>query len=77
VDEVIATIQRVGAAGFGSQSNPEHFDAEFVRQLQAAGIDQFHVWTVDDPEVARFYERLGACGITTNRPGFMRAELAR
>jgi glycerophosphoryl diester phosphodiesterase len=77
VDEVIATVQRVGAAGFGSQSMPEHFDAEFVRQLQAAGIDEFHVWTVDDPEVARFYERLGAWGITTNRPGFLRAELTR
>ena len=76
-DEVIAAIQRVGAAGFGSQSKPEHFDAEFVQQLRAAGIDEFHVWTVDEVETARFYERLGAWGITTNRPGFIRAELGR
>jgi glycerophosphoryl diester phosphodiesterase len=74
-DEVIATIRRVGAAGFGSQSKPEHFDAEFVRQLRAAGIDEFHVWTVDDPDVARYYERLGAWGITTNRPTFIRTAL--
>lgn len=76
-DEVIATIRRVGATGFGSQSKPEHFDAEFVQKLQAAGIDEFHVWTVDEPAVARCYERWGAWGITTNRPGFLRAELAR
>ena len=61
--------QRVGAAGFGSLAMPEHFDAEFVQKLRAAGIEEFHVWTVDDPEVARFYAELGAWGITTNRPG--------
>ncbi len=76
-DEVIATIQRVGAAGFGSLSLPEHFDAEFVRKLQAAGIDEFHVWTVDDPDVAQFYKRLAAWGITTNRPGYIRKALEK
>jgi glycerophosphoryl diester phosphodiesterase len=74
-DEVIATIERVGAAGFGSLALPEHFDADFVGKLRAAGIDEFHVWTVDDPEVARFYAHLGAWGITTNRPDFIRKEL--
>jgi glycerophosphoryl diester phosphodiesterase len=74
-DEVIATIERVGAAGFGSLALPEHFDADFVGKLRAAGIDEFHVWTVDDPEVARFYAQLGAWGITTNRPDFIRKEL--
>jgi glycerophosphoryl diester phosphodiesterase len=76
-DEVIATIRRVGAAGFGSLSLPEHFDAEFVRKLRAAGIDEFHVWTVDDPAVARFYEGLEAWGITTNRPEFIRKSLEK
>jgi glycerophosphoryl diester phosphodiesterase len=74
-DEVIATIRRLGADGFGSESKPEHFDADFVERLRAAGINQFHVWTVDDPTVARFYANLGAWGITTNRPALIRAEL--
>jgi glycerophosphoryl diester phosphodiesterase len=74
--EVIATIRRIGADGFGSASRPEVFDEAFVRQLRTAGIDEFHVWTVDDPEVARFYRRLGAWGLTTNRPEKLRAELA-
>lgn len=76
-DEVIASVQQLGAAGFGSQSLPEHFGAEFVAKLQAAGIEEFHVWTVDDPEVARFYEGLGAWGITTNQPGFIRQALGK
>ncbi len=75
--EVIATIKRVGAAGFGSLASPEHFDAAFVEQLRAAGIDEFHVWTVDDPDEARFYAGLGAWGITTNRPSLIREELER
>ncbi|MGD9632389.1 MAG: glycerophosphodiester phosphodiesterase family protein [Pirellulales bacterium] len=74
-DEVIATIERVGAAGFGSLAKPDHFDGAFVDRLRTAGIAEFHVWTVDDPEVARFYERLGAWGITTNRPRFIREHL--
>jgi glycerophosphoryl diester phosphodiesterase len=75
-DEVIATIKRVGGAGFGSLGKPDHFDAEFIGKLQAAGLDEFHVWTVDDPDVARFYAELGAWGITTNRPEFIRQSLA-
>ena len=51
-DEVVATIRRLGADGFGSESKPDHFDADFVERLRTAGIDEFHVWTVDDPTVA-------------------------
>ena len=70
-----AAIRRLGADGFGSESKPAHFDATFVSRLRAAGIHEYHVWTVDDPAVARFYKRLGAWGITTNRPRKLRSEL--
>lgn len=73
--EVIASVERIGAAGFGSFARPDHFDAAFISQLRAAGIDEFHVWTVDDPAVARFYYDLGAWGITTNRPQYIREHL--
>jgi len=75
--EVIAAVKRLGAAGFGSFAQPNHFDAAFVAQLRVAGIDEFHVWTVDDPDVARFYYDLGAWGITTNRPQYIREHLQR
>ena len=47
----------------------------FRGKVARGGIKEFHVWTVDDPEVARFYHRLGAWGITTNRPQFIREQL--
>jgi glycerophosphoryl diester phosphodiesterase len=43
-----------------------------VQQLRTGGVDEFHVWTVDSPEDARFFVDLGAMGITTNRPALMR-----
>jgi glycerophosphoryl diester phosphodiesterase len=34
------------------------------------------VWTVDAPDDARVFRDLGAMGITTNRPAFIRGALA-
>jgi glycerophosphoryl diester phosphodiesterase len=74
-EEIAATIQRIGADGLGSESRPAVFDEAFVARLRALGVGEFHVWTVDDQEVGRFYSRLGAWGLTTNRPGALRREL--
>jgi glycerophosphoryl diester phosphodiesterase len=76
VEEVIATIRQARADGLGTESRPEYVDEKFVRQLRAGGIDEFHVWTVDDAETARLYRRLGAWALTTNCPGKLRAALA-
>jgi glycerophosphoryl diester phosphodiesterase len=73
--DVIAKIKQFNADGFGSQSKPDHFDAAFIAELRAAGIDEFHVWTVDEPAIAKFYAQLGPWGITTNRPGVIRHAL--
>ncbi|MCI0492531.1 MAG: glycerophosphodiester phosphodiesterase, partial [Planctomycetes bacterium] len=75
VDEVIAAWKQTGADGFGTQSRPEHVNEKFIARLRDAGCREFHVWTVDDPRVARFYQELGAWSITTNRPGWLREEL--
>jgi len=48
---------------------------EFLQRLRAAGIEEFHVWTVDDPDKARYFQRLGAWAITTNCPAKLRAAL--
>lgn len=75
VDDVIATLQRIHADGLGSEARPDYFDEAFIGKLRASGCDEFHVWTVDDPQVAKFYQRLGAQWITTNRPAWLRQEL--
>lgn len=72
---VAQTIGQTGADGIGSQARRRVFDKKFINTLKEAGVKEFHVWTVDDVADARFYQNLGAYGITTNRPGFIRAEL--
>jgi glycerophosphoryl diester phosphodiesterase len=69
------TLQRIKVDGLGSQANVKHVDEEFLDDLCDAGMCEFHVWTVDDPSVARYYQKLGAFGITTNRPGWLRKKL--
>jgi glycerophosphoryl diester phosphodiesterase len=76
-ETVERTLKRSKADGLGTQGNPEHVDAEFLKELCEAGLCEWHAWTIDDPSVARFYQKLGAFGITTNRPGWLRAELKK
>lgn len=51
-------------------------DAAAMKKLKAAGL-QLHVWTVDDPVVAQRWAALGVDGITTNRVGWLREQLAK
>jgi glycerophosphoryl diester phosphodiesterase len=73
--EVVATLERSNADGLGSQGEMKHVDAEFLEDLCDEGHCEFHVWTIDDPKVARYYQKLKPWGITTNRPGFIREQL--
>jgi glycerophosphoryl diester phosphodiesterase len=73
VDQVIQRIRQTDANGLGTQNRPEHVTREFVRQLRAAGVDEFHVWTVDERAAVQHFQDLGAWAITTNRPAEVRA----
>ncbi len=68
-------IRETGADGFGSEARRRVLNRQFLSDLQAAGVREFHVWTVDDPDDARYFRQLGAAGITTNRPDLIRREL--
>src|SRR5690606_8015596 len=54
--EVVATLERSQADGLGTQGEMKHVDAEFIEDLCDEGHCEFHVWTIDKPEVARFYQ---------------------
>lgn len=77
VEEVAATLTRIKADGFNSQAKPEHFDEAFIKRLRDLGHDEFSVWTVNDPEVANYYAKLGAWAITTDRPGWLREQMVK
>jgi len=71
-DDVVAG--RIGGLGPSVAWCRAHPDD--VRAAVALGRT-VRVWTVDDVDDARFLEGLGVGGLTTNRPGALRAELAR
>jgi glycerophosphoryl diester phosphodiesterase len=50
-------------------------DAAFAAKVHAAGL-KLYTWTVDDVAVARAHRTAGVDGITTNRPGWLREQLA-
>jgi glycerophosphoryl diester phosphodiesterase len=71
-------IRRAGEAGL------DGLDLECSWEIDAAMMQQIHAerfqvyaWTVDDPAVARRWQRAGADGIATNRPGWMRQKIAK
>jgi glycerophosphoryl diester phosphodiesterase len=71
--EVVRTARRLKADGLSLQAN-ERVDEKLVEMLRREGLE-FHVWTVNDPAVARRMKELGAMSITTDRPAFLRSEL--
>ncbi len=74
VDELIATAKKNNANGVDLNANPDIVDARLIRRCRQAGLS-VHIWTVDDPERALLYQRLGVDSITTNQPGELRKVL--
>jgi len=72
---IAETVARCGADGVGMQGRREVIDEEFVAMLNNGDVGEFHVWTIDQPADARYFIDLGAIGITTNRPAFIRSSL--
>lgn len=77
LEEVVRELRESAADGLGTQGNRQIVTESFIKQLRERGLREFHVWTVDEPEDARFFQQLGALGITTNRPGYLREQLDR
>lgn len=77
VEEVVAELQKCRADGFGSEARTDYFNADFIKQIRSGGCKEFHVWTIDDPQVAEVYRDLGTRWITTNRPGWLKSQIAQ
>jgi len=73
-EKVAATIKQIHADGLSAEALPDYVDAAFIKRLNELGCHEFSVWTVDDPKVAKFYAKLGAWSITTNRPAWLRPQ---
>lgn len=75
-DRIIETVKRTGADGVGMKGERAVVDKPFIQMLASGGVSDFHVWTIDSPVDAEYFQELGASGITTNRPAFIRQSLA-
>ena len=75
ISRITDSLSRTGADGLGSEAKRTVLTDAFIQKLTAKGLPEFHVWTVDDPQDAIYYQDLGAFSITTNRPGFLRKKL--
>ncbi|KAA5539430.1 glycerophosphodiester phosphodiesterase [Roseiconus nitratireducens] len=73
--EIARTVKECHADGVGMKGNREVIDREFIERLRHEGCGEFHVWTVDSPDDARYFKQLGAAAITTNRPQYIRETL--
>lgn len=69
---IAQTVKQCRADGVGMKGITSVIDQAFVDELIANGCTEFHVWTVDSVADARHFQSLGAVGITTNRPRFVR-----
>lgn len=74
LDDIIADARAAGLDGVDLEAGWP-LDRARVQQIHALGF-QVYVWTVDDAPVARRAAAAGVDGITTNRPGWLRDQLA-
>jgi len=72
---VLQTLKDTGATGLGSHGNLKVINPAFVTAVRAAG-HEFHVWTVNDADAARDFQKLNVDSITTDRPDFIRSILS-
>jgi len=68
LETVLETLERIKADGLSS--NKGVINEPFARGIMEHGYE-FHVWAVDDLEMAKQYIKWGARSITTNVPGYM------
>ena len=72
-EKLVAKLQKLGVDGVDIQH--KLLTKEMVDALHAANLS-VHVWTVDDPAVARKLIRMGVDSITTNRADALSQELS-
>jgi glycerophosphoryl diester phosphodiesterase len=73
LEEIIRSARDAGLDGLNLEAEWP-VDAALVASVHAAGL-KLYVWTVDDVILARKLVAAGVDGVTTNRPGWLRARL--
>lgn len=72
--DVLAKVKAIQAHGLDTQAEKSVVTAEFVRQLRDLHLE-CHAWTINDVELAKYFQKLGFDSLTTDRPAFLREQL--
>lgn len=72
-NSIIHTLHTIQADGVSTFAHPS-MSPEWIKPLLAQGFE-WHVWTVDEPHLARQLIACGVQSITTNRPEWLREQL--
>lgn len=75
VESLIAKAREIKADGL-DLSATEALDEAYAKAIHDAKLP-LYVWTVNKPDVARRMIQLGVAGITTDRPQWLREQLAK
>lgn len=75
-EELIAKAKEVKADGLDLSATPAVLHKAFGDKVKAAGL-KLYVWTVDDPALAKKMLAAGVESLTTNKPGWLREQLAK
>ena len=70
LDRILDELNETGADGVDLNDAPQ-VTPVFVNAIKNAGYE-YHVWTINKPEVARKFRDLGVGSITTDRPAYIR-----
>lgn len=73
-ESLIKTAREIQADGLDLKAGPA-ITPELAKKVKDAGL-RLDVWTVNDPALAQQMIALGVQGITTDRPEFLRSEIA-
>ena len=73
IDELITKARAAHLDGLNLHYSAP-LDLAGVQKIKGAGL-QIYFWTVDDAKIARQLQEIGAQGLTTNRPAWLRQQL--
>lgn len=71
-EEIVSKARELHADGVDVKANVDLVDEHFIAVCRAAGLS-IHVWTVNEPDTAQHFARLGVDSITTNHPSLVGA----
>ncbi|MFM8273257.1 MAG: glycerophosphodiester phosphodiesterase [Gemmata sp.] len=75
-EELVEKAKTIKADGLDLSATPAVLDEAFGKKVKAAGL-KLYVWTVNDVALAKKMIAAGAESITTDKPGWLREQLAK